>query len=144
MSMTKNIDNETWLCRNCNTLVSNETATCPVCSAERPEERATEPVPEGIESVIQRDNYTNAEPRIKQKYIFRESVLVTAGDILLVLGLFCTFGVLIAPIIMEFNTDAPMIWAICVAVCIFATTMVSWAILRTLAEISRMLREREE
>lgn len=142
--MTKNIDNETWLCRNCNTLVSNETATCPACSAERPEERATEPVPEGIESVIQRDNYTNAGPRIKQKYIFRESVLVTAGDILLVLGLFCTFGALIAPIIMEFNTDAPMIWAICAAVCIFATTMVSWAILRTLAEISRMLREREE
>lgn len=142
--MTKNIDKDTWLCRNCNTLVSNETATCPVCSAERPEERATEPVPEGIESVIERDNYTNAEPRIKQKYIFRESVLVTAGDILLVLGLFCTFGALIAPIIMEFNTDAPMIWAICAAVCIFATTMVSWAILRTLAEISRMLREREE
>lgn len=142
--MTKNVDNETWLCRNCNTLVSNETATCPACSAERPEESATEPVPEGIESVIQRDNYTNAEPRIKQKYIFRESVLITAGDILLVLGLFCTFGALIAPIIMEFNTDAPMIWAICAAVCIFATTMVSWAILRTLAEISRMLREREE
>jgi hypothetical protein len=37
-----------------------------------------------------------------------------------------------------------MLWAICIAVCIFATTMVSWAILRTIAEISRMLREKKE
>ena len=142
--MNENLDKETWLCRSCNTLVSNEINICPACSAERPEEVVSEPLPEGLESVIKRDNYTNAEPRPKSKYIFREAVLVNAGDIFLVLGLFCTFGALIAPIIIDFGVDAPMIWAICVAVCIFATTIVSWAILRTLAEISRMLREKSE
>ena len=140
--MSENMDKEAWLCRSCNTLVSNETDICPICSAERPEEVASEPTPDGIESVIKRENYTNAEPKPKAKYIFRETVLVNAGDIFLVLGLFCTFGALIAPMIIDFGIDAPMIWAICGAVCIFATTMVSWAILRTLAEISRMLRER--
>ena len=138
------MERETWLCRSCNTLVSNEINICPACSAERPEEVETESTPEGIESLIQRDNYTNAEPRPKAKYIFREAVLVNAGDIFLVLGLFCTFGALIAPMIVDFNTETPMIWAICAAICIFATTMVSWAILRTLAEISRMLREKNE
>ena len=95
---------------------------------------------EDIESVVKRDNYTNAEPRPKSKYIFREAVLVNAGDILLVLGLFCTFGALIAPIIIDFGVEAPMIWATCGAVVIFAITMITWATLRTLAEISRMLR----
>ena len=142
--MSEKMDKEVWLCRSCNTLVSNEINICPACSAERPEEVDNEPTPEGIESVVKRDNYTNAEPRPKSKYIFREAVLVNAGDILLVLGLFCTFGALIAPMIIDFNTDAPMIWAICAAVCIFATAMVSWAILRTLAEISRMLRKKSE
>lgn len=142
--MNENLDKETWLCRSCNTLVSNEINICPACSAERPEEIANESTPEGLESVIKRDNYSNAEPGPKSKYIFREAVLVNAGDIFLVLGLFCTFGALIAPIIIDLGVDAPMIWAICVAVCIFATTMVSWAILRTLAEISRMLREKSE
>ena len=142
--MSENLDRETWLCRSCNTLVSNETNICPVCSAERPEEVATETTPEGIDNVVERENYTNAMPRPKSKYIFRETVLVNAGDIFLVLGLFCTFGALIAPIVIDFGIDAPRIWAICAAVCIFATTMVSWAILRTLAEISRMLREKNE
>ena len=137
------MEREAWLCRSCNTLVSNDISICPACSAERPEEVATEPIPEGIESVIKRDNYTNAEPRPKSKYIFREAVLVNAGDILLVLGLFCTFGALIAPIIIDFGVDAPMILATCGAVVIFAITMITWATLRTLAEISRMLRNRE-
>lgn len=142
--MSENMEREVWLCRNCNTLVSSETNICPACLAERPEETALEPTPEGIECVIERENYTNAEPRPKRKYIFREAVLINAGDIFLVLGLFCTFGTLIAPIIVDFNIEAPMLWAICIAVCIFATTMVSWAILRTIAEISRMLREKKE
>ena len=141
--MSENMEREAWLCRSCNTLVSNDISICPACSAERPEEVATEPIPEGIESVIKRDNYTNAEPRPKSKYIFREAVLVNAGDIILVLGLFCTFGALIAPMIVEFGVDNPMIWAICGAVIIFAITMILWATLRTLAEISRMLRNRE-
>lgn len=142
--MNENMERETWLCRNCNTLISNDINICPACSAERPEESETESIPEGIECIIKHENYTNAEPRPKSKYIFREAVLVNASDIFLVLGLFCTFGALIAPIIVDFNIDAPMIWAICAAVCIFATTIVSWAILRTLAEISRMLREKNE
>ena len=142
--MSHNMERETWLCRSCNSLVSNKTDICPVCSAERPEEIDNEPIPEGIECAIEYDNYTNAKPHPKSKYIFREAVLANAGDILLVLGLFCTFGTLIAPIIVDFNTEAPMIWAICVAISIFASTMISWAILRTLAEISRMLREKSE
>jgi hypothetical protein len=142
--MNENLEKEAWLCRNCNTLVSNETSICPACSAERPEEVDNEPIPEGIECVIEHGNYTNAIPQPKPRYIFREAVLANAGDILLVLGLFCTFGTLIAPIIVDFNTEVPMIWAICVAVSIFASTMISWAILRTLAEISRILREKSE
>jgi hypothetical protein len=140
--MTENIDKDTWLCRNCNTLVSNETSICPACSAERPEEVATEPIPDGVQSVIKRENYTNAEPRPKSKYIFREAVLVNAADILLILGLFATFGTLIVPIVTTFNVTAPMMWAVCIAIGIFALTMITWALLRTVAEISRMLRNK--
>lgn len=141
--MEHNIDKDTWLCRNCNSLVDTKLKECPNCHAERSDEEILEVIPEDIESVVKRDNYTNAEPRPKSKYIFREAVLVNAGDILLVLGLFCTFGALIAPIIIDFGVDAPMIWATCGAVIIFAITMITWATLRTLAEISRMLRGKE-
>ena len=141
--MEQNIDKDTWLCRNCNSLVDTKLKECPSCHAERSDEEILEVIPEDIESVVKRDNYTNAEPRPKSKYIFREAVLVNAGDILLVLGLFCTFGALIAPIIIDFGVDAPMIWATCGAVIIFAITMITWATLRTLAEISRMLRDKE-
>lgn len=141
--MEQNIEQSTWLCRNCNSLVDTKLKECPSCHAERSDEEILEGIPEDIESVVKRDNYTNAEPRPKSKYIFREAVLVNAGDILLVLGLFCTFGALIAPIIIDFGVDAPMIWATCGAVIIFAITMIIWATLRTLAEISRMLRGKE-
>ena len=141
--MEQNIEQNTWLCRNCNSLVDTKLKECPSCHAERSDEEILEVIPEDIESVVKRDNYTNAEPRPKSKYIFREAVLVNAGDILLVLGLFCTFGALIAPIIIDFGVDAPMIWATCGAVIIFAITMITWATLRTLAEISRMLRDKE-
>ena len=141
--MEQNIEQNTWLCRNCNSLVDTKLKECSSCHAERSDEEVNEVIPEGIESVVKRDNYTNAEPRPKSKYIFREAVLVNAGDILLVLGLFCTFGALIAPIIIDFGVDAPMIWATCGAVIIFAITMITWATLRTLAEISRMLRGKE-
>ena len=141
--MEQNIEQNTWLCRNCNSLVDTKLKECPSCHAERSDEEILEAIPEDIESVVKRDNYTNAEPRPKSKYIFREAVLVNAGDILLVLGLFCTFGALIAPIIIDFGVDAPMIWATCGAVIIFAITMITWATLRTLAEISRMLRGKE-
>lgn len=141
--MEQNIEQNTWLCRNCNSLVDTKLKECPSCHAERSDEEILEVIPEDIESIVKRDNYTNAEPHPKSKYIFREAVLVNAGDILLVLGLFCTFGALIAPIIIDFGVDAPMIWATCGAVLIFAIIMILWATLRTLAEISRMLRNRE-
>ena len=136
------IEKDKWLCRNCNTLVNGETNICPKCRAERPEE-TTEPAPEEIADVVRKEDYSNAE-KSRSKYIFREAVLINSADIILVLGLFCTFGALIAPIVVDFGVEAPMMWAICAAIIIFATTMISWAILCTLGELSRMLREREE
>jgi hypothetical protein len=132
-----------WLCRNCNTIVDNDLKSCPVCFADRPEDSET-PTPEGISEVVERENYTNTTPRPKSKYIFREAVLVNAADISLILGLFFTFATLIAPLIVEFDVPSPMLWAICIAVAIFASTMVSWALLKSIAEISRQLRERKE
>lgn len=137
------MDKNTWLCRNCNSLVDTELKSCPQCHADKPEEDITEPQPEGIDEVVTRDNYTNATPKAKAKYIFREAVLVNTADITLIVGLFATFGSLIAPLIVDFKVDAPMMWAVCIAVVIFATTMVSWALLRTIAEISRILRDKE-
>ena len=93
--------------------------------------------------MVHKEGYANAD-KSRSKYIFREAVLINSADIILVLGLFCTFGALIAPIVVDFGVEAPMMWAICAAVIIFATTIISWAILRTLGELSRMLREREE
>lgn len=141
--MKERIEQTTWLCRHCNSLVEESLDRCPRCGADRPEAATSEPQPEGISEVITRENYTNAEPKPKSKYIFREAVLVNAADITLILGLFATFGALIAPLIISFDVEAPMMWAICAAIVIFATTMVSWALLRTIAEISRMLRNRE-
>ena len=134
---------ETWLCRNCNSLISNDISICPKCSTERGEELQDEPTPEEISEVVKLEEYGNPKSQ-KSKYIFREAVLVNTADITLIIGIFCTFGSLVAPYIVELNLTAPMMWAIIAAVAIFATTMVSWAILRTLAEISRMLRARND
>ena len=141
--MKESIEQTTWLCRNCNSLVERDIDKCPCCGADRPEEGTTEPQPNGISEVVTRDNYTNAGPKPKSKYILREAVLVNAADITLIFGLFATFGALIAPIVVDFGIDAPMLWAVCAGVVIFSSTMVSWALLRTIAEISRMLRNRE-
>mgnify|MGYP003298991612 FL=1 len=92
---------------------------------------------------MERKEYGNPKPQ-KSKYIFREAVLVNIADITLIIGIFCTFGSLVAPYIVELNLTAPMMWAIVVAVIIFATSLLSWALLRTLAEISRMLRARND
>lgn len=132
-----------WLCRNCNTLVSSDIDRCPKCGAESPNGESCEALPEGISEVVEMKNYANATPKVKAKYIFREAVLANSGDIILVFGLFCTFGALIAPMFMH-EVDNIRLITLCVAVVLFATTMISWAILRTLAEISRMLRSREE
>lgn len=139
--MEKINDREGWLCRFCNALVYNTNNRCPYCGAERPEEH-NEPTPEGISEVVTKSDYANAAPKAKSKYIFREAVLVNAADIFLILGLFATFGTLIAPIVTTFNVTAPMMWAVCIAIGIFALTMIAWALLRTVADISRMLRNK--
>ena len=99
-------------------------------------------MPEGISEVVTKSDYANATTTVKPKYIFREAVLVNAADILLILGLFATFGALIAPLVTTFDVTAPMMWAICIAAAIFAITMIVWALLRTVADISRMLRNK--
>jgi hypothetical protein len=124
-------------------LVDNALEQCPQCHADRPEEEMMEASESGVEEVVKRDNYANAEPLPKAKYNFREGVLVNAADITLILGLFCTVGALIAPMFMEVEGVNLMMWAVCIAVAVFATAMVSWALLRTIADISRMLRQRE-
>ena len=140
---SSSIKGNEWLCRNCNTLVDNALEQCPQCHADRPEEEMMEAPESGVEEVVKRDNYANAEPLPKAKYNFREGVLVNAADITLILGLFCTVGALIAPMFMEVEGVNLMMWAVCIAVAVFATAMVSWALLRTIADISRMLRQRE-
>ena len=140
--MEKINERDGWLCRCCNSLVDNANTRCPYCGAERPEEHS-ESTPEGISEVVTKSDYTNATPTEKPKYIFREAVLINAADILLILGLFATFGTLIAPLITTFNITAPMMWAVCIAIAIFALTMVIWALLRTVADISRMLRNKQ-
>jgi hypothetical protein len=142
MESNKIIGNE-WLCRNCNSLVDNSVEQCPHCHASRPEGEANEDSQESNDEVVERDNYSNATPLPKAKYNFREGVLVNSADIILILGLFCTFGAIIAPNFIDIEINNTMMWAVCIAVVIFAVTMILWAALRTLAEVSRMLRNRE-
>lgn len=136
--MERNRDKE-WLCRNCNTLVSSELSICPSCRADHPEEASEESAVEGVADSVVVENYTNAQPAPKPKYTFREAVLVNAADIILVLGLFCTFGALIMPMFVEMANIK--IIAISAAILLFAFAMISWALLRTVADISRRLRE---
>ena len=143
----QNIENTTWLCRNCNTLVDNGLDTCPSCNALRPEiDSEVEPAPEGIAQEVRMENYTNAMPKPKAKYNFRESVLTTVADIFLVLGLFFIVGTLIAPQVVElpYPPHTAMMGAICIAVLLLAITMTTWALLRTVADISRRPREMHE
>ncbi len=141
-----NNENNTWLCRNCNTLISNEISTCPSCNALRPEaDTATEVIPEGLASEVRVETYANPKTN-RGKYTFKESVLTTSADITLALGLFLTLGALIAPAVIDHGLahyTAVMI-AICSAIVIFATTMVSWALLHTIADISRRARHTHE
>lgn len=135
-----NTESKSWLCRNCNTEVQHDLAKCPKCSAERPEEVATE---ESEEAIVVESNEV-AAPQQKRKYIFRESVLVNAADILLILGIFCSFGALISPIFLEDKIQHITTLSIVLGVGIFLGSTVMWALFRNIAEISRMLREREE
>ena len=37
----------------------------------------------------------------KKRYLFRESVLINAADIIVMLGIFCSFAALIAPMFID-------------------------------------------
>lgn len=138
-----NRTNEAWLCRNCNTLVSNDLNCCPRCNADHPAESCNYPIPEEISNIVEKGEYANDTPAVKSKYNFREGVLVNAADIVLVLGLFCTFGALLSPMFIDGVENIGLI-SVCVAVALFAFSMVQWALLRSVADISRHLRERDE
>ena len=133
-------NNNTWLCRNCNTLLSTDTNLCPKCGAERGDECENGEQQE----VVVVENYTNSSEVKKNKYIFRESVLVYAADITLILGIFLALGALLIPNFIEVNYNNPTLLSIGAAAAIFLTSLVSWAILRTLADVSRMLREKDK
>lgn len=133
-------ENNTWLCRNCNTLLSTEVDHCPKCGAERTEECENSEQQE----VVIVSNYANNSEVKKNRYIFRETVLIYAADITLILGIFLTLGALLMPNIVEINHNNTTLLSIVSAIAIFLTSLVSWAILRTLAETSRMLREKDK
>jgi hypothetical protein len=67
-------------------------------------------------------------------------VLIYAGDITLILGIFLAFGALLLPNFVEVNYNNPTLLSIVIAIAIFVTALISWATFRTLAEISQMLR----
>lgn len=133
-------NNNTWLCRNCNTLLSTDTNLCPKCGAERGDECENGEQQE----VVVVENYTNSSEVKKNKYIFRETVLIYAADITLILGIFLALGALLIPNFIEVNYNNPTLLSIGAAAAIFLTSLVSWAILRTLADVSRMLREKDK
>ena len=130
-----------WLCRNCNSLVNGELDRCPKCFAERPEVTNLETTPESIEEV-KREDYTRVAPQPKDKYIFREAVLVNVADIILTLGIFAAVAILILPNVTELDISkyTAMMGAICIDIVIVGTSITSWALLRTIADISRRLR----
>ena len=143
----ENRENNTWLCRNCNTLISNELHICPSCRALHPEtESATEPTPEGIAHEVVIENYANAELKTKAKYNFRESVLTTVADIALALGMFFALGTLIFPMVFElpYSDYTVTLASVCLAVVLATITLTTWALLRTVADISRRTREMHE
>ncbi|MBR2367287.1 MAG: hypothetical protein IKA81_01590 [Alistipes sp.] len=140
--MMRKTSSEGWLCRNCNSLVGSDINTCPYCQADRPDEADTECSKEYSDEVVHVENYTNARPEVKSKYNFREAVLVNAADILLVLGLFCTFGALLLPIFLD-DVEYIKMWSIGGAVVLFAISMIQWAVMRTLAFISQHLRNQK-
>ena len=80
----------------------------------------------------------------KKRYLFRESVLINAADIILILGIFCSFAALIAPMLIDNGAKNDTIYSIVGAVATFLASLITWALFRNIAEISRMLRRREE
>lgn len=96
------------------------------------------------QEVVVVSNYANNGEVKKNRYIFRESVLIYAADITLILGMFLALGALLLPNIVVINHNNTTLLSIVSAIAIFLTSLVSWAILRTLAETSRMLREKDK
>ena len=142
-----NAEHNTWLCRNCNTLVSSELNICPSCKALRPESTEIEAsAPEGIAEEIVVENYANETPATKAKYNFRESVLNTIADISLSFGLFLVLAAFIAPHVIEhsYSEYTATMASICAAIVLLGVTMATWALLRTVADISRRTREMHE
>lgn len=137
--MEKNTANS-WLCRNCNTEVAPDQAKCPKCGAECPEEIECD-TEEQV--VVIESKEENIVPQ-KKRYIFRESVLVNAADILLILGIFLSVGALLSPAFLSDTIQNITTLSIVVAVATFLFSLITWALFRTVAEISRMLREREK
>lgn len=160
---------EGWLCRNCNSLNAAEAPACVYCHADRPEEEEkaathgvaseettdaepahdtdpTDAYPETAEiteTVVRRDDYSNPATPPQAEYTFRESVLVTAADIILFIGLFGTVGALLSPMFID-NVDNIRLYSIVGAIALFAWGMISWALLRCVADISRRLRHLEK
>lgn len=126
-----------WLCRNCNRGVHGELDKCPICGAERPEEVELE----NNEEVIVIEQLTEEPAPQKKIYLFRETVLIYAADITLVLGIFFSIAALIAPKFIDINIHNTTTLSIVSCVAIFLTSLTSWALFRSIAEISRLLRE---
>ena len=142
-----NAEHNTWLCRNCNTLVSSELNICPSCKALHPESTEIETsAPEGIAEEIVVENYANTEFKTKSKYNFRESILTTFADIFLVLGMLFVVGIIIAPMIIDlpYPDYTTTLASACIAVALGAIVLTTWALLRTVADISRRTREIHE
>lgn len=148
-----------WLCRNCNSLNAAEAPACVYCHADRPEELAVEEQPatekqavegqqqaveEQEQPIIRRESYSNPAPAAPAKYTFRESVLITSADIILFVGLFCAFAALIAPAFIDGDIPNLHLYAIVGAIVLFAWGMISWALLRCVADISRRLRRNDK
>lgn len=139
---SQTIENKTsseWLCRNCNTLVSGDTNTCPKCRADRPEEDGLEQAPSEIAEAVEGGEYANNLPKAKDKYTFRERVLINAADILFIIGGFLTLATLISPMFIT-EVANMQLYSICGAAVIFAASIIQWALLRTIADISQRLR----
>ena len=137
--------NNGWLCRHCGIGINNNLDKCPICGAERPVAVESE---EGEEVIVieEATKVEKGQTKEAQKniYIFRELVLVNGADILFILGSFCSFAALIAPHFLDDNAKGITILSIVSCVAIFCGSLLTWALFRNIAEISRMLRNREE
>ena len=129
-----------WLCRNCNIGVHAHLDKCPLCGADRPEAVESD---ESDEVIIIESKTEATEPQ-KKRYIFRETVLINAADITLILGAFFSFAAIVSPMFLKDNTENITTLSIVSGIAIFLVSLISWALFRNIAEISRMLREREE